>query len=67
MDINHEEKVFPQEVHKVLMELVRLRKPLVQDYYDWDRQALHSLTPVLPDVLEQFAGNVREYLKNELY
>ncbi|KOP67114.1 hypothetical protein AMS62_19080 [Bacillus sp. FJAT-18019] len=67
MDINHEEKVFPQEVHTVLLDLVRLRKPLVQDYYEWERHSLHPLTPVLPDVLEQFADNVREYLKNEMY
>ncbi|GAB6926446.1 DUF86 domain-containing protein [Paenibacillus sp. JCM 10914] len=67
MDINHEEKVFPSEVHAVLLELVRLRKPLVQDYYDWDRQSLHPLTASLPDILEQFATEVREYVKNEMY
>lgn len=67
MEINHEEKVFSQEVYTVLLELVQLRKPLVQDYYEWDRHSLHPLTPVLPDVLEQFASSVREYLKNEMY
>lgn len=66
MDIVHEEKVFPQDVHAVLLELVRLRKPLVQEYYDWDRHSLHPLTAKLPDALERFAAHVREYLKNEL-
>ncbi|CAM3397875.1 MULTISPECIES: DUF86 domain-containing protein [Paenibacillus] len=66
MDIVHEEKVFPQDVHAVLLELVRLRKPLVQEYYDWDRHSLHPLTAKLPDTLERFAAHVREYLKNEL-
>ncbi|SMF78061.1 Uncharacterized conserved protein YutE, UPF0331/DUF86 family [Paenibacillus uliginis N3/975] len=66
MDITHEEKVMTSEVHTVLLELVRLRKPLVQEYYDWERHTLHPLSSVLPDVLEQFAVNVRDYLKQEL-
>lgn len=66
MDIIHEEKVMSNEVHAILIELVRLRKPLVQDYYDWQRHVLHPLSSVLPDILEQFALNVRAYLKQEL-
>ncbi|WP_054955479.1 DUF86 domain-containing protein [Paenibacillus dakarensis] len=66
LDIIHEEKVMPSEVHSVLKELVRLRKPLVQDYYDWPRHVLHPLSSVVPDTLEQFAVNVRDYLKQEL-
>lgn len=66
MDIIHEEKVMPVEVHTALIELVRLRKPLVQDYYDWQRHTLHPLSSVLPEVLEQFAANVSDYLKQEL-
>lgn len=66
MDITHEEKVMTDEVYNVLLELVRLRKPLVQEYYDWPRHELHPLTTVLPDTLEQFAAGVRDYLKREL-
>lgn len=66
MDIIHEEKVMTSEIYTVLIELVRLRKPLVQDYFDWERHTLHPLSPVLPDLLEQFAMSVRDYLKQEL-
>lgn len=66
LDIIHEEKVMTSEVHSVLIELVRLRKPLVQEYYDWPRHTLHPLSQVLADILEQFATNVRNYLKQEL-
>ena len=66
MDIIHEEKVMTSDIYTVLIELVRLRKPLVQDYFDWERHTLHPLSPVLPDLLEKFAMNVRDYLKQEL-
>lgn len=66
MDIIHEEKVMPEDIHVVLLQLVRLRKPLVQEYYDWERHTLHPLSSVLPDVLERFASGVRDYLKREL-
>lgn len=66
MEITHEEKVFDDDVFAVLMELVTLRKPLVQEYYRWDRSTLHKLTPVLPDILSRFSTQVRDYLKQEL-
>lgn len=66
IDIVHQENVFPKEIHEVLLKLVKLRKPLVQEYYDWDRHALHPMTRVLPDTLEQFAASVRDYLAREL-
>lgn len=66
VEITHEERVFDDEVFAVLAELVSLRKPLVQEYYAWDRRILHKLTPVLPDILEQFSVQVRDYLKQEL-
>ncbi|GIO52570.1 DUF86 domain-containing protein [Paenibacillus cellulositrophicus] len=66
VEITHEERVFDDEVFAVLAELVSLRKPLVQEYYAWDRRSLHKLTPVLPDILEQFSVQVRDYLKQEL-
>lgn len=66
MEIIHQEKVTTDEIHTSLLELVRLRKPLVQEYYDWDRHTLHPLSSVMADVLEQFAAGVRDYLKREL-
>ncbi|GIO30292.1 MULTISPECIES: DUF86 domain-containing protein [Paenibacillus] len=66
MEINHEEKVFDDEIYGALRELVGLRKPLVQEYYSWKRDELHPLTPVLPDILNGFAVQVREYVRREL-
>ncbi|MEC0369040.1 DUF86 domain-containing protein [Paenibacillus chibensis] len=66
MEINHEEKVFDAETYDVLLKLVTLRKPLVQEYYTWNRSELHPLTPVLPDILNKFAVQVREYIQREL-
>ncbi|GIP27699.1 hypothetical protein J23TS9_28290 [Paenibacillus sp. J23TS9] len=66
MEINHEEKVFDGEIYSVLLELVSLRKPLAQEYYSWNRSELHRLTPVLPDILNKFAVQVREYIQQEL-
>lgn len=67
ISIIHEESVFKDSViYEKLIELVALRKPLVQDYYNWDRTLLHPLTPVLPEILERFAFEVRRYLDQEL-
>lgn len=67
ISIIHEEKVFGgSEIYEKLIELVALRKPLVQDYFAWDRSVLHPLTPVLATVLEQFASEVGRYLDQEL-
>jgi uncharacterized protein YutE (UPF0331/DUF86 family) len=67
ISIIHEEKVLGDSgIYPDLTSLVALRKPLVQDYYVWERKALHPLTLVLPGVLEQFASEVRGYLDREL-
>ncbi len=67
ISIIHEEKVFGgAEIFELLKELVALRKPLVQDYFDWDRSELHPLTLAIPEVLEQFATQVHRYLDQEL-
>lgn len=64
--ITAEEQVFPASLAATLIELVRLRKPLVQEYYQWPVRQLHPLTMKLPDVLEQFDASVRGYLDREL-
>ncbi|WP_025683450.1 DUF86 domain-containing protein [Paenibacillus maysiensis] len=64
--IIHEEGVLDDTVFNPIMELVALRKPLVQEYFHWDRTSLHSLTPELPELLERFASSVHDYLNKEL-
>lgn len=67
ISIIHEEKVLGESsIYESLIELVALRKPLVQDYFVWERSVLHPLTPRLSEVLEQFATEVRRYLDQEL-
>ncbi|TYP73918.1 DUF86 domain-containing protein [Paenibacillus methanolicus] len=66
IDIIAEEGVFPGEVKEAVMELVKLRKPLVQDYFAWPAGELHPLTIALPDVLEQFKRSVEAYVLQEL-
>ncbi|MNC29627.1 hypothetical protein D3C75_778830 [compost metagenome] len=64
--INEEKVLGDSGIYAVLIELVALRKPLVQDYYNWDRSRLHPLAALLPDTLERFALEVRRYLDQEL-
>ncbi|REE80236.1 uncharacterized protein YutE (UPF0331/DUF86 family) [Paenibacillus taihuensis] len=60
------EDVFPAELQESLLELVRLRKPLVQDYFEWTRGELHPMTAVLPKTLASFKSAVESYLVREL-
>lgn len=60
------EQVFPAELKETLLELVRLRRPLVQDYYDWTREKLHPLTQQLPETIVSFKSAVEAYLLQEL-
>lgn len=66
IDIIAGEEVIPSALAEPLRQLVSLRKPLVQEYYDWPRGQLHPLTPQLPLLLEDFAERVRNYLQREL-
>jgi uncharacterized protein YutE (UPF0331/DUF86 family) len=67
ISIIHEEQVLGDSgIYGALTSLVALRKPLVQDYYVWDRGTLHPLTLELPGVLDLFASEVRSYLDREL-
>ncbi|WP_274649838.1 DUF86 domain-containing protein [Paenibacillus humicola] len=66
VDIIAGEGVFPQELREPLASLVRLRRPLVQDYYKWPRSVLHALTGSVPDVLLRFKAAVEAYLAREL-
>ncbi|MDP4097771.1 DUF86 domain-containing protein [Paenibacillus sp. P96] len=66
ISIIHEEKVIDDSVFAPIYELVSLRKPLVQEYFRWNRTELHKLTPLLPEVLERFGAGVEGYLNREL-
>lgn len=65
VEIMRDERVIENELASRLTDLVRLRRPLVQDYVDWDRTQAHSLTVSLPEALRQFAVGVRAYLDQE--
>ncbi|MNN31596.1 hypothetical protein D3C81_1452910 [compost metagenome] len=65
VDILLDEKVIDATLHATLIELVRLRKPLVQDYFAWDRQEVIGLRERLPDVLQDFSAKVLKYLDQE--
>ncbi|ALS29016.1 hypothetical protein IJ21_36280 [Paenibacillus sp. 32O-W] len=60
------EGVIPPSLHEPLVELVRLRRPLVQQYYEWPRVELHPLTPRLAQLMRDFAAAVQDYLRSEL-
>ncbi|MBD7967031.1 DUF86 domain-containing protein [Paenibacillus gallinarum] len=66
VEIVHEAGAFDEESYRLFMNLVSLRKPLVQDYYAWDRTSLHEMTVQLPAVLDRFGEQVRAYLELEL-
>ncbi|MEF2965581.1 HepT-like ribonuclease domain-containing protein [Paenibacillus sp. M1] len=65
VDIILDEKVIEADLHAVLRTLVGLRKPLVQEYFDWDRSGEHEMAKSLPQALERFARGVRAYLDKE--
>lgn len=66
VDILRGENVFPAELEQPLLALVRLRRPLVQDYMRLERGSLHPLTERLPEVLARFGDSVRDFIAKEL-
>jgi uncharacterized protein YutE (UPF0331/DUF86 family) len=66
IEITGEEGVYSRELQEPLLELVRLRKPLVQDYYRWPRGELHPMSEKLAWMLRQFQADVNAYLTREL-
>lgn len=65
VDILYGEGVLADELHAPLVELVRLRKPLVQQYARWPRDKLHPLTASLTALLPAFAEAVRAFIMRE--
>ncbi|SHE09951.1 Uncharacterized conserved protein [Chlamydia abortus] len=60
------ENVLDREIGEPLIELVKLRKPLVQEYMKLDRDGLHPLIGDLPAILKKFAPSVRQFVRKEL-
>ncbi|ANE48339.1 hypothetical protein SY83_20945 [Paenibacillus swuensis] len=65
LSILQDEKVYTDEVYHTLTALVKLRRPLVQEFFEWERVGKHELLKELPDALEDFADSVRSYLEKE--
>jgi uncharacterized protein YutE (UPF0331/DUF86 family) len=66
VDILHGEGAFSDELAAFLTQLVKLRKPLTQDFVHWDRSALHPLLTRIPQALTEFSVNVRGFMEKEL-
>ncbi|HEY0827593.1 MAG TPA: DUF86 domain-containing protein [Bacilli bacterium] len=66
VEILRQEEVFPQSLAPTLLQLISLRKPLVQEYWLFDREKLHPLISELPHVLQEYAQSVRGYLSREI-
>lgn len=65
VEILRQEEVFPQFLAPTLLQLISLRKPLVQEYWLFDREKLHPLIFELPQVLQEYVLSIRSYLKRE--
>lgn len=66
IEITSGEGVYPDTIVPDLLELVRLRKPLVQEYYNWKSSELHPLLVKLPAILVSFKAAVEHYVEKEL-
>ncbi|GKU79923.1 DUF86 domain-containing protein [Paenibacillus sp. L3-i20] len=66
IEITGAEGAFPAHIQETLIQLVKLRKPIVQEYYSWKRTELHPLTSVLMELLPTFKSSVESYLEREL-
>lgn len=62
-----DEQVIQKSLGKQLIHLVEQRDLLVRNFVEIDRSKPIPLTNALPELLQQFAEAVREYLKNELW
>lgn len=65
IDILKDEGAIDAALHAPLAGLVRLRRPLVQDYVDWPRDRAHEAMASLPAVLERFRESVRAFIARE--
>jgi len=66
IEITSGEGVYPEHLKPFLLSLVRLRKALVQDYYEWQHDELHPLLIQLPEAMHQYSDAIKQYLQREL-
>lgn len=66
IDILLDEKVITEEMAKDIIELIKFRKKLVQEYTEVDHQSLFKTVKTIFNSLSLFSGKVRDYLTNEL-
>jgi uncharacterized protein YutE (UPF0331/DUF86 family) len=67
IEVLHGEAVYSSDVRDVLLELVKLRRPLVQDYFSFERKKeLHPILMKLSETLTEFTEKVCLYLVKEL-
>lgn len=66
VEIIAQEGVVSLELRDQLLQVVLLRKPLVQQYAEWKRVGIHPQLQSLPACLEQFKSAVECYIKQEL-
>jgi uncharacterized protein YutE (UPF0331/DUF86 family) len=66
VEILHGEQAFDDALAAFLLELVKLRKPLVQEYVDWNRSSLQPLMRQIPEALPKFEAAVRSFMAKEL-
>lgn len=60
------EKVFSTELELPLIQLVKLRRPLVQDYMHLDRLELNPITKRLPSLLRSWEASILLFMNQEL-
>jgi uncharacterized protein YutE (UPF0331/DUF86 family) len=60
------EKVFSADLEVPLIELVKLRKPLVQEYMHLDRLILQPITARLSSLLRAWEASVLIFMKQDL-
>ena len=65
IEILRGEEVMDERVAAFLTDLIRLRRPLVQDYVHFDRASRHPLLAGLPDTLRSFSVQVDQFLERQ--
>lgn len=66
IEILQVEQVYEPSIASALLELVKLRRSLMQEYMSWNRSTLHPLTLQLPTLLPKFADDVAAFIRKEL-
>jgi uncharacterized protein YutE (UPF0331/DUF86 family) len=66
IEVIRDEAVMDKDTAAVLLDLVRLRKPLVQQYLEIEETELERTAELLPTALRRFADQLKQYLHTEL-